>query len=478
MPTNSGQSDGPERALQHGPIRPPVVTLDRLALLAVFLQITELYRPLGLIAAVPTSLYVNVMFLAFFALYLVARHQLLMQLHSLVPLGWAFAFILAPAVVMSLQVVNEDLSPERLTYWCTYSLLFTLLFFTSVVLWIRFGPGLTMPFFLGCLAATWFGFVVNWTNYEFLREVMAFTSNPISASLKTTRMIGFYQHPNAAAFSLVLFFAALACDRRFLTSNLSLQVVAAAAWLVGVLVTGSRTSLLLSLLVFAWYTANLMKVRQIDSISTRVRALITPLAPILTISGSLLALLYIASSRADLGIMLTDRFKSIVNLFDDASANVRLSVLSDYLGDVVDSPLLGYGPDFASDQTRSGNYLNVSQNSWLEWAIAFGVPYSIVMAAMLWSTYRLAIKTVRNVPLSMSYARLSLILLSLITLSMVHPFWMRSPVCALGVLVGLLLQGPRLSSSGPQGATGRDRPSAKSTNRNGRKAMRRPQRQA
>jgi hypothetical protein len=432
-----------------------LLSLDGLALAAIFLQVSQLFRPFGYILGFATSLQVNLAFLSFFVFYVVVRNKTLTQLHSGVVAAWACSLLVVPALIMCLQLLDNSVTMNRLVYWTVFSLLFTLMLLIAVMLWARWGPNLSVPFFLACIVATWVGFVVNWLDYDFLREVMAFSSNPISASLRTVRTIGFYPHPNAAAFSIVLYFAILASTRKFLSSSIILQTLASMACFVGVLITGSRTSLLLLAVVFIWYIRNLFGSNRGVGFRSRTRALIPPLIPLAVMTTSFFALQFLASSRQDLAEMLNSRIGLMGDLLggnSDTSVDQRVSMLSLYYSDLLRSPLLGRGPDFATNQIALGAYYNVSQNAWLEWGVAFGVPYAFLMALMLMVTYRLAARRVKPQPLLLSYARLILFIFAIITFSMVNIFWMPSTVCALGVLIGVLLQAGKNAELAPSQA--------------------------
>lgn len=421
---------------------PSLFSLDGFALLCVFVQVTELYRPLGYLFGFPNSLWVNTAFLLFLSGYLVARVETLKELRSNVAIMWCFALIGAPLVVMILQSFDGSVTLNRLAYWTIFASLFVLLLLTTIVLWTRWGPVLTRPFFLAAIASAWFGFAVNWWDYQFLRNVMEHGSISIWISEYTTRAIGFYQHPNAAAFSLVLYFTCLVCDRRFLSGSVMLQSAAAMGSVVGVLITGSRTSLALLVLAFLWYLRNLAKAavdrRSSDPESARRRALLMPLIPISVSMMSIIVLQILAVSRRDLADMVSLRIASLTELGSDVSAGQRITMVNRYLTDLAESPLLGHGPDYATQQIAAGKYLNVSQNAWLEWSVAMGIPYAILMATLLIYTYRYIRNNTLLQPLLHSFASLMAIVFVIISFSMVNPFWLRSPICALGVLLGLV----------------------------------------
>lgn len=447
---------------------PPLLSLDGLALVAVFVQITELYRPFGYLLGFPNSLWVNTGFLIFFSAYLVARIATIKKFRSNIITAWCWALVGVPLLVMCLQLLDDSVTANRLAYWVIFTLLFTLLLLVVIVLWSRWGPSLSRPFFVAAIGAAWLGFAVNWVDYQFLREVMAHGSISIWVSEYTTRAIGFYQHPNAAAFSLVLYFTCLACDKRFVTGSIFIQAFAAMASLVGVLITGSRTSLLLLAISFAWYFWNLAKPRGGSSFgaleTVRQRALVAPLIPLAVLSMSIVLLQIITVSRRDLASMVTLRLQSLTDLGSDISTGQRITMITRYYSDLIESPLLGHGPDFATQQIATGTYLNVSQNAWLEWSVAFGVPYALFMAALLFATYRYTERHTRSQPFLHSLPSLVIIIFVLISFSMVNPFWMRSPICTLGVLLGLVIHAgqnttfEQLRPSIPSGRGKRRRP--------------------
>lgn len=436
-----GDPDEPGVMKHTAPMRLPLLSLDSLALIAVFLQFTQIYRPLGYIGGFTTSRQTNIVFLFFFAFYVVARNKTLVQSGSGFIAAWACALGAVPTVIMGIQLLDGSVTAERLSYWSVVSVMFALLLLVAVVLWARWGPRLSMPFFIACIGGIWVGFAVNWIDYEFVRKVMVFGSSPFAASRSVGLTLGFFGHPNEAALALVLCVASLACTEQFLSSHVLLQTVVTAFCLTGVLVTGSRTSLLLLAIALIWYTANLFKLHSSGSLAGRARALIAPLIPAIVIAAGLILLLLIASSRADVADTVGSRISSIADVVGgtDVSASMRKAILSQYYSDITASPALGRGPDYVADQMALGNYASVSQNAWLEWAVKLGVPYALLMALMLTSTYRFAARRVNSQPVSLSHARLILILFAVLSFSMVDIFWMQAPVSVLGVLLGTVL---------------------------------------
>ena len=425
------------------PVLPSALSLDSLALFAIFLQTTELYRPLGYLAGLSSSLQVNVLFLALMVFYLVARNETLVHLHSGLTVLWIGTLLVVPTIIMSLQLLDDSLTVGRLVYWSAFSSTFTVVLVGAAVLWSRWGQKLIKPFFLACLAGAWLGFAVNWFAYDFIRQVMGFSSNPKAATEYLARTIGFYGHSNVAAFSIVLYFTCLACNRAFLESRLLLQAVVSTASVVGVVITGSRTSLVLVAIVTIWYVRNLLSVHRDSSQGTRRQVMLAPLIPFAVIAMALLVLQVLASTRQEMADVLTSRIGSIADLATgggtDTSAELRASILPYYFSDILESPLLGQGPDFAISQIEIGNYGSGSQNAWLEWSIRFGIPYAFLVLASIYFTYRITAKVFARDHIPLSFSRLSMILIFLITFSIASPLWIRSTVCVLGVLIGVAL---------------------------------------
>jgi O-antigen ligase len=195
--------------------------------------------------------------------------------------------------------------------------------------------------------------------------------------------------------------------------------------------------------VLIWYIRNLFKLHGGSDLSAgeRARVLLAPFVPLVVIGASFIVLQLLTSAREDLAETLHLRIASIGDLLGgtDESAGVRTSILAQYFSDLMGSPMLGLGPDYATNQIAIGAYGSVSQNSWLEWAIRFGIPYTASIVLMLFLIYRLAMKLTGSEPLLRSYARLLLLMYIIVSFSMVDLFWMRQSVCALGVLLGVLL---------------------------------------
>jgi len=341
---------------------------------------------------------------------------------------------------MSLQVAARIIELEELAYWTAFSLIFVAILLASSVLWRRKGEKLTYPFVLACLVSTWVGYAVNILNYQFLREVMGFTSNVIAASESLARMIGFYPHPNMAAFSLCLFFVLIGSDRRFLTASSWTRILVILAVLIGIVVTGSRTSLILFIVAFLMYLRNSAKMNGRLTYGRLVRTFTyLIIAGVLFVSA--LAFDMRMDKQSDLSETIVDRVQSISRLVDgsiaqnDESAYLRISIISKYAEDIADNPLLGYGPDYAFEQIEAGRFSNVSQNSWIEWAIRYGVFYPLAIAVIFaFSIYK---NLINRAAWGSQQFMAVLVVILMSTLSLVDVFWLRSTALALGVSIGM-----------------------------------------
>ena len=117
----------------------------------------------------------------------------------------------------------------------------------------------------------------------------------------------------------------------------------------------------------------------------------------------------------------------------------RSSMASTYFVRLWESPFLGQGPDFAAQQIATRNFLNVSQNAWLEWSMKFGIPYALLVAYTLVVTYRWVVRNSETERLMRSQGTLLLVLFAVASWSLVDPLWLREVVVALGVVIGSVL---------------------------------------
>lgn len=414
--------------------------LDQVAAAALLLQAAELYRPLGYFVGVPSQ-QVNMAFIGLFAFYAIANGSTLLRLLNR-PLGqiWAVVF-LATYLMLGMQAIAGITTFDRFIYWSGYSSVFTGIFATSAIIFLKFGDRLVGKFLLALLAATWFGFVVNAFNYAFIREVLIYTSNRIGVSLTFDRLLGFYQHPNMAAFSIALLLAGLVTNQRFMRSSTLIQATVIAASVAGVIVTGSRTSTLLIAFVVVWYLGAVLQTSG-NSKAAMGRAVAAPAALFVVALVAVGVVTSLLGRGSSLYETITSRLETLPALVtgdasNDASVRVRQQTFDAYVDRFVEKPFLGYGPDYARAEIDAGRIADVSQNSWLEWAVEFGFVYPLLIAVAFWITLRTS-RRLRSFD-RQNRSRVLLItgLVVLASFSIVELLALRAPVLILGMIVGL-----------------------------------------
>jgi len=425
--------------------------LDGGAILLLFLQASELYKPIGYLIGLPSSQSVNMVFMAGMSFYLLVNvRPVLALLKRPAIFAWTVLLVPLPVALMVLQAMSGDLDLERLVYWTVFSLLFLEMMLVAAVVWRRHGPVLTKPFFLGCVAAAGLAFAINLLDYGFVRDVMWFSANRIAVSDATVRMLGFYQHPNMAAISICLYVVCLLSDRKFVTGSQITQVVVIILAGAGIVLTGSRTTSLLFLVAIAAYALFFLRI----GLASPAR-LAKRLAIMITVMAATSVLLYFVARQMSPEIVdnAVDRASSMLGFLDgsaignDESAQIRINILSSYWRDIQKALFLGRGPDFAFERIEGGFYSNVSQNSWIEWWLKFGLLYCIAVVAVLAVTYFFARRVGRSDPYLRFGGSLLLCVVLLASFSFVDIFWLRAMACAIGCYLGLLARNEVIPSA-------------------------------
>jgi hypothetical protein len=436
-----------------------IAAFDRLALLALFLQTSELYRPISLLVGVRSQV-VNLVYIALYGLYLLySRRRLARTRNSRsrglldMPLGqvWAAAFFLG-FLMLGIQSITGTLIFDRTIYWFGYWLLFAGMFMTAAVVFPKVGERVVTRFFILVLAATWLGFVVNILNYQFIRRVLVHTGNELGQASDLSRVVGFYQHPNMAAFTLTLALAMLVSSRRFMASSLLLHAAVLAASVGGVIITGSRTSTLLIGVVVLWYFATIFKMSGRGSVAVS-RAVIAPALLFLTAVLAVGAITSMLGRGSELYTTMTSRLQTLPSIArgdttTDQSVMIRKQNLDAYVERFMAKPLEGYGPDYPSQEIQSGRLMDVSQNAWLEWAVKYGSVYPFAIALAFLVTWRTAGR-LRTVD-AWVWARVALLvgIFVVASFSIVDFLLLRAPVCVLGALVGLTVAARQQAAEG------------------------------
>lgn len=426
--------------------------LDRLIAMALLVQVTEMYRPLGYLTGQSSST-VNLAFTVLFAAYTIirwrdARRLLLRAIGAL----WAWSVLLLIGLLLVLQILNGVVSGSRALYWLGYSMLFASILVAAFICWSRLGRRVTRTFFVWAICLTWGGFVVNLVSYNFIRAVMVYTGNDLASSLTFNRLVGFYPHPNMAGFALCLYLGCLVADTRFMRGSVFGQAVVLTLAISGVVVTGSRTSLTLLAVVLVVYFVRLARMPGSHS----AQLLRSFAAPALLLGGIALGLVGFAQIAGPQSVAYNNIMGRIGTLTsgieDDQSVSLRLSIIDQYLSSFWKAPLLGNGPEYAGTQILSGAFTNVSQNAWIEWAVRFGFVYPAVVATAVIVTL-IAGRRARRAVDAWSTTSLVVTLITVASFSIVDFLWLRAPVAIIGMTLAAIITPPAQNAKADEPST-------------------------
>lgn len=414
-------------------------------LLVIFLNLSEMYRPLGLVIGFDRSSVVTGLSLLVTILYLfIHGRELLDIIKFRLVFYWILLVLVIPTLMMILHFFSGYMNFEELFYWMFFSAHFGFLMLGVIVLVGQLDSRYFKFLYIACVFSVIFGFVVNLVNYDFIRQVLLFTGNKMVVQESLYRIMGFFQHPNLAALSVILYFVILMGFFPAKENSLLMKNVLVLMMIFLVVITGSRTSTLLAVVVMFMYlwpvVFNVVR-------HGAVLKLIFPVPQIIgwiSVIASLLMLLPMLAN-VDFGIDALNRvmvrYSSIVDILSqssagDASLDFRMEIIPVYFEFILEKPFIGFGPQFVVDRLADGVFFHVSQNALIEWSLKYGVIYSFFFIYVLFATYSTACKlSVYNSRLS-SGLKMFIILIVAVSFSINDLFWYRSVVVSIGVLLG------------------------------------------
>ena len=412
--------------------------LDFAAVVYIVMQAGELYRPVSAIIGVGSQT-ANIFLVCFGLVYLGCRlRDLRACLRDSVFKVWCIAF-LAPFPILLLHWARTTIGSDRLAYWAAFNSVTVVLFLTAGVLVYRGGQRLAFRVLSTVLLTALIGFVVNLRSPEFIRAVLVHTSNELAYGHDLTRILGFFQHPNIAALSLVMLLGGVSGNSHFHAKPAIVQGGVITLIAGGVALTGSRTSLLLLIPVLALHMVNGWALAGRTAQATaRVAGsvLVFFTAAWVTVRG------FASTSAPDdrLYLTLNSRIGSLSDVLtgevSDQSLYARSEVISQYSRFIEGSPWLGYGPDFVAAQISAGKLSNVSQNAWLEWMVIGGLGLALTALIATAVTVRAAGSRANRENPGRATLLAAVVILSLATFSVVNVLSLRTPAFVLGLAVG------------------------------------------
>lgn len=413
--------------------------LDFIALIVIFLHASALVGPIGYIAGLPGVFATSILTLSISVIYILMniRIVLLYANYFLFILFFSFIIVL-PISIMIIQFIAEMISRDGVLYWSGVVLMYGLLFLVSAILSWKLTDRALMVFFILCLFLVLFGFIINVVDYSFIREVMVFTGNKMALSLFLSRNLGFFGHPNEAAISVTLYSAFLIFIPISKPRYMRVFVILFGFGLV--IITQSRTSMALFSIVVLLFIITYLFQR---GVSGAFDVMVFGFA--LTMSVVLVIIFIQISAQSDVFGGIFERIGSIFDIassrdgVEDMSAQIRFRMAKEYMMLAGEYPWLGLGFEVLGAQMNSGYLEEVSQISWLQWSLQYGVPYAFFGAfVLLFALYRVASvalkKTCEN-PFALCFLVIMFIV-TLATFSLVDVFFIRSIVIVVGFALG------------------------------------------
>jgi hypothetical protein len=313
--------------------------------------------------------------------------------------NWFYLIFILPLFITFIHFMIGNVALDRFIYYsASYFLLPGSVFGATVILFSKIKTVKPIIwFYMVAFLITIVGIYISLYYYDIIRLIMLSSSNTEETALIATqksRAIGFYGHANKAARS-VLSISIVLLGAYFYNNNKLRNSLFIVFFVFIILLTGSRTTLLLSIIFLLIYLPRLFlkKLYNTHNDKRLLKCLNYSLIPIISIV-LVVALYFLAGVMDSYGYSdLMSRFTDIISsdsssgLENDQSVNARVEVIFQYLEKILDSLLIGYGPELRSIYIDEGIFLVASQNQYLEDAFAYGIPYMFFYLFVLTKTY-------------------------------------------------------------------------------------------
>ncbi len=425
---------------------------NKLFILLLFLNLSETYKLILFSWGIP-SVVTSVATVVLLLLYI------LFNLNTLSVLArvsffkyWFILVFLIPTVSISINYFRGNLNETELTYWLAFNALFSFLFVSSAI--VAYSVPLKWLVYMvwACVCSTIIGFYVYYAYPDLIRQMGTLTGNQLAFVVygsEESRNMSFFDHPNGAALSIVCYFIFLFTSFVDSTKSIAFYVFCSALLLAMVSLTGSRTSLVISIALIIVYIRPL--IGKIISLNYRhnsgqVKLIIYAFLTFGVFFGVLLLYLISGSITSHGFSEVESRYSIFSSLFDpskdlkDESLDERTTIVGVYLKYVSDNILLGYGPVFRDNKIGSGQLKNVSQNAYLEGALVYGIFYPIYFIYIKIKTYIAAKNKLYKNHFIFNSLAVFMVFLFLLSLSVNDIFWNRSIVIVLGLLIGIYIR--------------------------------------
>lgn len=361
--------------------------LNIVLVIMLFLQVTDTYKIILLVIGKKTVFF-STLTLVFSIIYLLFNFRDYRKIYKFkIFKKWIWLILFLPLLINTIHLFIGNLSVSEYTYWFSFILFCSLLFVLSAIYFSKHPLKTTNRFFLFSFLSIIISFIIGNFNYNFIRALMSVSEvldDTAFITSESIRSVGFYTQANIAARALLLFFI-LISGTYLIKKQKVVTYGSIFIFIFLVLMTGSRTVLILALLFCLFYLPKFIYRNiylKVNSILITFKKLILSL--FLPFFGILILLFfslvvdfaknYIDDSVINRFNFITE-FSEIQNLEEDKSVNIRGVIINQYLGEISKNLILGNGPSLRNEYIKKRIFANASQNQYLEDAFSYGIFY-------------------------------------------------------------------------------------------------------
>jgi len=421
---------------------------DKIYAVILFLQFSETYRLLAYFLRLPTVV-LSVLTLLLNIIYILIKwNTLKVFFQNKIFNYWFVLFVILPPLYFTIHLLFGYLTLKEYQYWFFFNLLFSSFFVAAGLFAYNVSQRAIINLVIFCVVSTVIGFILNFTSFDLFRQ-MAILSNNDNAWVvyggDLSRGISFFEQGNRAAFSIICFFILLFGLKYWKISGYLFMLL---LLLTLILITGSRTSLLLTFIVMVSFiyaiSVTLKKRFRLNIFSV---ASIIYFTVIFGFVGAILIVLYASDLFAQLGYANLGYRLNLTNLFSpnnevqDKSLVLRLNIISVYWHYIQKNLLFGYGPAFVHKKLSSNIFENVSQNQYLENSIYYGILYTIYYVYILVFSYLKSKFFFKGYALNIF--KVFVVFIFLLGFSVNNLYWNRSLIITVGLLTGFWILGKK-----------------------------------
>ncbi|CAM3966057.1 O-antigen ligase [Flavobacterium antarcticum] len=410
--------------------------MDKLILIILFLQATDLYKVLLLPFGLQTNSFstATLVICLFYISFNIKNIKKILKFKTVFNF-WLWMVWFFPVLFTILHLYLDNLNELDLLYWVSFISLFGSMFLCATIVAFKNQRDKNFDiFFLLIFISSAVGIVLSYTNFGFIALLLSTSSaNSTFAedySVAIDRALGFYGQQNLSAKSFVLSFLYLYVIS-LKNKNQILKYLLIVVGLICIYFTGSRTSMVIFFLQLAILIP-------LFTISSKLKLFVV--ARYFALGGLfILVLIWFASFSVSLGLPdLTERLNfEDTNLSQDGSVNARIGSFNAYVDKVEENLLVGKGPVYREEMLKTNVFPVASQNEYLETAVAFGVVSVLYYILLLLYTVNKTLKDKNDYAKTLGVL---LLVFAIYGFSVNYLFIDRMNVILLGILFGLLIK--------------------------------------